>query len=317
MFCFKCGASMPDDATICPQCATPVQSIPTAPPPPQAPQAGAPTPASTSAWLNVPPAQTQYPPQQAYPPQAQQYPGQYQQKTDGGAIASLILGIASIVLCLNIFTGIPAIITGHISYSKIKKSMGRLKGEGMALTGLILGYLSLPTVLIIAAVLIPNLLRARISANESAARSTVRVINTTQVTYSTTYPAQGYAPDLATLGPGPSNACSGGGGTVEHACLLDGVLASSRCTSGVWCQKGAYKFTISTTCNAPDPAAQQDQQGQGACAEFVVAATPVSSNMGMHNYCAVSDAVIRSRMGGSMAIPPTAEECQEWAPLSD
>jgi type II secretory pathway pseudopilin PulG len=318
MFCFKCGASMPDDATICPQCATPVQSIPTAPPPPQAPQAGAPTPASTSAWLNVPPAQTQYPPQQAYPPQAQPYSGQFQpQKTDGGAIASLILGIASIVLCLNIFTGIPAIITGHISYSKIKKSMGRLKGEGMALTGLILGYLSLPTVLIFAAVLIPNLLRARISANESAARSTVRVINTTQVTYSTTYPAQGYAADLATLGPGPTNACSGGGGTVEHACLLDGVLASSRCTSGVWCQKGAYKFTISTTCHAPDPAAQQDQQGQGACAEFVVAATPVSSNMGMHNYCAVSDAVIRSRMGGSMAIPPTAEECQEWAPLSD
>src|SRR6476469_8096239 len=157
MFCFKCGASMPDDATICPQCATPVQSIPTAPPPPQAPQTGAPTPASTSAWLNVPPSQTQYPPQQAYPPQAQPYSGQFQpQKTDGGAIASLILGIASIVLCLNIFTGIPAIITGHISYSKIKKSMGRLKGEGMALTGLILGYLSLPTVLIFAAVLIPN-----------------------------------------------------------------------------------------------------------------------------------------------------------------
>src|SRR5215831_21181452 len=137
MFCFKCGASMPEDATICPQCATPVQSVPTAPPPPpQGPQAGAPTPSSTSAWLNVPPAQAQYPPQ-AYPPQAQPYSGQYQpQKTDGGAIASLILGITSIVLCLNIFTGIPAIITGHISYSKIKKSMGRLKGEGMALTGL-------------------------------------------------------------------------------------------------------------------------------------------------------------------------------------
>jgi hypothetical protein len=308
---------MPDDATICPQCATPVQSVPTAPPPPQAPQAGAPTPASTSAWLNVPPAQTQYPPQQAYPPQAQPYSGQFQpQKTDGGAIASLILGIASIVLCLNIFTGIPAIITGHISYSKIKKSMGRLKGEGMALTGLILGYISLPLVLVFAAILIPNLLRARMSANESVARSTVRTINTTQVTYSTTYPAQGYAPDLATLGPGPSGSCSGEG-TAQHACLLDGTLANARCTSGVWCQKGPYKFTISSTCQAPDPAARQDQQGQGACTEFVVAATPVSSNMGMRNYCAVSDAVIRSRMGGPMFTPPTAEECQGWSPISD
>src|SRR5689334_24782152 len=185
MYCFKCGASMPDDAIICPQCATPVQGIPTAPPPPQAPQADAPTPASTSAWLNVPPAQTQYPPQQAYPPQAQPYPGQFQQqKTDGGAIASLILGIASIVLCLNIFTGIPAIITGHISYSKIKKSMGCLKGEGMALTGLILGYVSLPLVLIFAAILIPNLLRAKIAANESAAVSTVRTLTISQVSYS-------------------------------------------------------------------------------------------------------------------------------------
>lgn len=301
---------MPDDATICPQCATPVQSIPTAPPPPQAPQAGAPTPASTSAWLNVPPAQAQYPPQQA-----QQYPGQYQpQQTDGGAIASLILGIASIALCLNIFTGIPAIITGHISHSKIKRSMGRLKGEGMALTGLILGYISLPMVLVFAAIAIPNLMRARISANESAAMSTVRTINITQVTYSTTYPAQGYAPDLATLGNGPNNSCSGGG-TVEHACLLDGILANARCTSGVWCRKGAYKFTISTDCRAPNPAAQQDQQGQGACTEFVVVATPVRSNMGYHNYCSVSDAVVRSRVGGPMFTPPTAEECQGWAPI--
>ena len=314
MFCFKCGASMPDNAMVCSQCATPVQTVPTAPPPPQAPQAGAPTPASPSAWLNVPPAQPQYPPQQAYPPQAQQYPGQYQQKTDGGAIASLILGISSIVLCLNIFTGIPAIITGHVSYSKIKKSMGRLKGEGMALTGLILGYISLPSVLVIAAIVIPNLMRARIMANESAAMNTVRTINSSQVTYSTTYPAQGYAPDLATLGPGSSNTCSGGG-TVEHACFLDGVLGSARCTSGVWCQKGPYKFTIGSSCHAPDPAAQQDAQGQGACAEFVVAATPVSSNMGLHNYCSASDAVIRSRIGGPMFTPPTAEECKDWEPI--
>src|SRR5215831_1121849 len=109
MFCFKCGASMPEDATICPQCATPVQSVPTAPPPPpQGPQAGAPTPSSTSAWLNVPPAQAQYPPQ-AYPPQAQPYPGQFQPQTDGKATASLILGILSL-LCFGLLTGLPAII---------------------------------------------------------------------------------------------------------------------------------------------------------------------------------------------------------------
>jgi len=306
MFCFKCGASMPDDATICPQCATPVQSIPTAPPPPQAPQAGAPTPASTSAWLNVPPAQTQYPPQQAYPPQAQTYPGQFQpQKTDGGAIASLILGIASIVLCLNIFTGIPAIITGHISYSKIKKSMGRLKGEGMALTGLILGYISLPLVLVFAAVLIPNLLRAKISANESAAATTVRTINTSQVTYSTMFPEHGYASDLATLGPGPSGSCSGEG-TAEHACLLDNVLAGTQCTAGQWCNKAGYKYNVSAVCDSGSP-----------CSNYVVTATPiVFGSTGRKSFCATSDAVIRFRYSESRSTPLTADECAEWPPIS-
>ena len=38
-------------------------------------------------------------------------------------------------------------------------------------------------ILIIAAIAIPNLLRARISANESSAASSIRTINTGQVSY--------------------------------------------------------------------------------------------------------------------------------------
>jgi type IV pilus assembly protein PilA len=302
MFCFKCGASMPEDSTVCPQCATPVQAAPTPPPPPQA---SAPNPASTSAWLNVPSSPSQYSPQ--YPPQAQQ---RYQPaQTDGGAVASMILGIASFALCLSFITGIPAIILGHISLSKIKKSMGRLKGEGMALAGLILGYISLPFILIVAAIAIPNLLRARISANESAAASTVRTINISQVTYSTTYPEQGYARDLATLGGN----CSAGG-TAEHACLLDSQLGKANCTSGVWCQKDAYKYTISSNC-APPRFGEQQQGTENACGEYVIVATPINSNAGRRSYCSVSDAVIRSRSGFPLAVPPTAEECQGWTPL--
>src|SRR6476469_9565061 len=154
MFCFKCGASMPEDATVCPPCAAPVQSMPTPPPPPQQP--ATPNPAATSAWLNVPPAPAQQTPQ--YPPQAQAYRAYQPPKTDGGAIASMILGIASFELCLSLFAGIPAIILGHISRSKIKKSMGRLQGDGLALTGLILGYISLITIPLIAAIAIPHLL---------------------------------------------------------------------------------------------------------------------------------------------------------------
>lgn len=304
MFCFKCGASMPEDATVCPQCATPVQAVPTPPPPSQQPST--PNPASTSAWLNVPPAPLQQPPQ--YPPQAQPYRAYQPAKTDGGAITSMVLGIASFALCLSFLTGIPAIIIGHISLSRIKKSMGRLKGEGLALTGLILGYISLPFILIIAAIAIPNLLRARISANEATAASTVRTINTSQITYSTTYPEQGYARDLATLGGNCTT------GTAEHACLLDRQLGQANCTSGVWCQKGPYRYTVSSNC-APARFDEQQQGTDNACTEYVIAATPINSNTGRRNYCSVSDAVIRSRFSGPLSTPPTAEECQTWEPL--
>lgn len=220
----------------------------------------------------------------------------------------MILGIASFVLCLSLFAGIPAIILGHISRSKIKKSMGRLQGDGLALTGLILGYISLLTIPIIAAIAIPNLLRARISANEASAASTVRVLNTSQITYSTTYPEQGYARDMATLGGNCSS------GTAEHACLLDSQLGQASCTSGVWCQKNAYRFTISSNC--PPARFGGEQQGtENACSEYVIAATPINSNAGRRNYCSVSDAVIRSRTGFPLATPPTPEECQTWEPL--
>ena len=85
----------------------------------------------------------------------------------------MVLGIASFALCLSFLTGIPAIILGHISLSRIKKSMGRLKGEGMALTGLILGYISLPSILIIAAIAIPNFLSYQAKAKQYEKRDTI------------------------------------------------------------------------------------------------------------------------------------------------
>jgi type II secretory pathway pseudopilin PulG len=312
MFCFKCGASMPDESTVCLQCAAPVQAAP----PPAAGQPTIPTPPSTSAWLNPPSAQTQYPAHSQYPSQNQPYHGQNQpsslQQTDGKATASLILGILSL-FCFSVLTGIPAIILGHISKANIRRSMGRLKGDGMATAGLIMGYISASAIplLILAAIAIPNLLRAKISANESTAASTIRTINTNQVIYQTKYPERGYAPDLATLGNGSNGSCSGDG-TAEHACLMGGALGSANCTSGAWCQKAGYRFTVVADCGA-----SAAQQGDGTgCKEYVSTATPVSSATGLHNYCSVSDAIVRVRREGPLAKPPTAEECGEWPPIS-
>ncbi len=88
------------------------------------------------------------PPQQPYqapsPPQ-----NQLPQKKCALAVTSLVLGICSFFTW--ILTGIPAIICGHIAQSKIKQSGGKLSGAGMATTGLVLGYVSIPLIFIIAA----------------------------------------------------------------------------------------------------------------------------------------------------------------------
>ncbi len=56
------------------------------------------------------------------------------------AVTSLVLGILSVLSC-TFFTGIPAIICGHIARSQIRQSGGTTKGEGLAMGGLITGYI--------------------------------------------------------------------------------------------------------------------------------------------------------------------------------
>jgi type IV pilus assembly protein PilA len=76
-------------------------------------------------------------------------------------------------------------------------------------------------ILVIAAIAIPNLLRSRMAANEASAVGSLRVINTSELTYSSTYNA-GYTCNLATLGP-PS---SGASASSAAAGLIDASLAS-------------------------------------------------------------------------------------------
>src|SRR2546429_5363872 len=54
-------------------------------------------------------------------------------------------------------------------------------------------------ILIVAAIAIPNLLRSKIAANESSAVSSLRTINTAEVTYSSSW-GSGYAPAIDNLG---------------------------------------------------------------------------------------------------------------------
>ena len=61
---------------------------------------------------------------------------------DGKAIASLVLGIMSWVMCFGPLFGVPAAILGFMSRRDIQRSGGSLGGDGLALGGIVTGLLS-------------------------------------------------------------------------------------------------------------------------------------------------------------------------------
>jgi len=160
-------------------------------------------------------------------------------ETDGKARASLILGFFAWIIP----AAIGAVILGHISRSEIQRSGGKLKGGGMALAGLIMGYGGLAMlplmVIIIAAIAVPNLLRSRIVANQASAVGSLRTINTSAVTYASTF-NRGYPESLAFLGP-PTG---GKAADANAADLIDEALASGR--------KSGYVFTYRVVAKDPD-----------------------------------------------------------------
>jgi hypothetical protein len=103
-----------------------------------------------------------------------------QPKNSGLAIWSLVLGILGLT-CFWLLTAIPAVICGHLAYSRIKRSAGALTGEGLALGGLITGYLSIAlsifVIPLVAAIAIPNFVKARTTAQMNACMSNLRQID--------------------------------------------------------------------------------------------------------------------------------------------
>lgn len=84
-------------------------------------------------------------------------------KTSALAVWSLVLGILSL-LCCTLFSAIPGVICGHKALSRIKDSGGTIPGRGMAIGGLVTGYLGILWAIVFIpmmfAIAVPNFVKA-------------------------------------------------------------------------------------------------------------------------------------------------------------
>jgi type IV pilus assembly protein PilA len=134
-------------------------------------------------------------------------------------------------------------------------------------------------ILIIAAIAIPNLLRARISANEASAVASLRTMNTASITYNSSYGS--YPANLSSLGPVVAPATP----TSTAADLLDSVLAPTG--GGNTATKSGYTFTYAIS----------------PTAGYTVNAAPVTSNQtGVRNFYTDASGVVRWNSSAAASV---------------
>jgi prepilin-type N-terminal cleavage/methylation domain-containing protein len=151
----------------------------------------------------------------------------------------------------------------------------RNKQKGFSLIELLI---VVAIILIIAAIAIPNLLRAKIAANQASAVGSLRTLNTSCIAYSTSY---GLFPNALTdLGP----IAAGGTASSTSADLIDSVLSAG--------SKSGYNFTY-----APANARQT----------YTIIAMPIApAQTGQNSYFTDQSAVIRQDTSG--ATPTVASQ---------
>ena len=146
----------------------------------------------------------------------------------------------------------------------------RKKQKGFSLIELLI---VVAIILIIAAIAIPNLLRAKIAANQASAVGSLRTLNTACIAYSTSYGQ--FPAALANLGP----MASGGTASSTSADLIDSVLASGT--------KSGYTFAFT--------AGNSNQS-------YTITATPITvGTTGQNMYFTDQSGVIRVNTSGAGA----------------
>jgi type II secretory pathway pseudopilin PulG len=213
--------------------------------------------------------------------------------TDGGgegeqkglAITALVFGILSLLGCIGIGS-LVAIITGAIAMSKAKSQPHQYGGRGMALAGLVMGavsFLLIPFIGIIAAIAIPSLLRARVSANESMAIGDTRRVISAQAAYAGSN--NGAYDTLACLGTPASCIPGYNGPAMLPPELANGVL------------KGGYTRTLHL---GPPAAEITEAMSPSSVASYAYVSVPATRNTtGVRGFCGDARGMICYTADGS------------------
>ncbi|MFZ0731989.1 MAG: DUF4190 domain-containing protein [Candidatus Sulfotelmatobacter sp.] len=123
-------------------------------------------------------------------------------ETSGKAIFSLVSGILFLLLPFSVC----AVIFGHLSLYDIRQSTGRLTGRGLAIAGIVLGYLGVAfTAGVIGLGIYAQHVAKRtvagglIASNESSVVSALRTVNTAEIAYAQQHHEIGYTCSLSEL----------------------------------------------------------------------------------------------------------------------
>jgi type IV pilus assembly protein PilA len=199
------------------------------------------------------------------PPPPPPRPQAYGAPKKGMAITSLVLGILGVPTagCLGI-GALVGIVLGILALMKANANPQEYGGKGMAIAGIVLCGLAIPCGGIMAAITIPSLLRARVSANESVAIGDTRTVISAQAAYQSV--SGGSYGTLECLGR-PSGCLPNYTGPT----FLDPELASGR-------PKNGYQRTLNP--GLPTDAAS------GGLSSYAYVAVPVTANQtGVRAFC--------------------------------
>lgn len=153
-------------------------------------------------------------------------------------------------------------------------------------------------ILIVAAIAIPNLMRARMAANDASAAGSIHAIDVAEVGYFGTYEGTiGFAATLLPLGG--ASPCTPGSAT---ACLIDNSLASN----GGGLGKSGYSFAATGSATSGIINNQ-----------FYATATPNSATTGTRAYCSTDDLVIRLQPAGNITLVGSYASCEGLAAMSN